>query len=392
MNQPISVLIIDDEMGIRSNLSAYLEDCGYRTLQAPNGAEGLELFRSEIPAVVLCDLRMPGMNGLEVLENIRRESPETPVIVVSGVGTLGDVVEALRNGAWDFLTKPIQDMEFLESAVHRALESGRLARVNREYREYLEVLITELKQTLEHLEQDEEAGRSLQFRLLPPDGQQLQGYRFDRRLYPSTYLSGDFVDYFVLDDDHVGFYMADVSGHGAASAFLTVMLRTTIHQYCDAYREDGDPTALTPAKVLARLNKDLCGQRLDKYLTICYGVIERHAMRFNWSAGGQFPYPILSDGKAVRFLDSPGFPIGLMDEADFTTHSVELPEIFSMLLVSDGVLELLESEPDGDLQSQLLEEIGTGHFKIGHIIEKLDVDAERDLPDDVTFLLVSNAL
>ncbi len=385
-----SILTIDDEAGIRQNLSAYLEDCGYRTLGAANGFEGMEVFRRERPDVVLCDLRMPGMDGLEVLARIRDESPDTPVIVVSGVGTLGDVVEALRRGAWDYLTKPIQDMEFLESAVGRALDRGRLARENREYRESQEVLIKELKQTLERLEADEQAGRSLQGRLLPPDGQTIMGCVFRRRLYPSTYLSGDFVDYFALDAHRVGFYMADVSGHGAASAFLTVMLRTTVNQYCEAYRQGGEPTACHPEQVLERLNHDLCHQHLDKYLTIFYGIIDLREHRLTWSAGGQFPYPILSDGVRPRFLDAPGFPVGLLEDADFANHSIALPEHFSLLLVSDGVLELLAEAHTDDVQELLLQRLENTGLSIEAVTEVLEVDARSQLPDDVTFLMVTN--
>ena len=109
-HNPPCILTIDDEAGIRHNLQAYLDDCGYRTLEAENGVQGIEVFRREHPDVVLCDLRMPGMDGLEVLAHIREQAPDVPVIVVSGVGTLGDVVEALRRGAWDYLTKPIQEI------------------------------------------------------------------------------------------------------------------------------------------------------------------------------------------------------------------------------------------------------------------------------------------
>ena len=385
------VLTIDDEAGIRQNLSAYLEDCGYRMLEAENGNQGLEVFLRERPDVVLCDLRMPGMDGLEVLERIHEASPDTPVIVVSGVGTQGDVVAALRRGAWDYLTKPIQDMEFLESAVSRALARARLGTENREYRESLEMLIGELKQTLGQLEQDEQAGRNLQFRLLPPDDHEIGGCNFSRRLFPSTYLSGDFVDYFPLDDDRVGFYMADVSGHGAASAFLTVMLRTSVHQYREAYRQEGESTVCRPERVLERLNNELCQQGLDKYLTIFYGTIDCRERRLTWSSGGQFPYPILSDGQHHRFLDAPGFPVGLLDEADFVSHSIELPERFSLLLVSDGVLELLSSDQSEDTQEVLLQRIEPTGLGIEAVTAALGVDAQRELPDDVTFLLVTSA-
>jgi len=385
-----SILTIDDEDGIRQNLVAYLEDCGYLTLAAADGSEGLAIFLRERPDVVLCDLRMPGMDGLEVLEKIHAESPDTPVIVVSGAGTLGDVVEALRRGAWDFLTKPIQDMAFLASAVGRALERARLARENREYRESLELAITELKQTLNRLEEDEQAGRNLQFRLLPPDRHTVLGCEFIRRLYPSTYLSGDFVDYFALDDARVGFYMADVSGHGAASAFLTVMLRTLVNQYRDAYRQEGEPTACQPERVLERLNHDLCSQHLDKYLTIFYGIIDLRAHTLTWSAGGQFPYPVLSDGKQPWFLDAPGFPVGLLEEADFARHTISLPERFSLMLLSDGVLELLSGTQTDDVQEVLLQRLQQSGLGIEAVTEALGLDANCELPDDVTFLLVSN--
>ena len=104
--------------------------------------------------------------------------------------------------------------------MRRVIEHAELQRQNREYRKHLETLNRELRQTLKYLEQDEKAGRRIQFQLLPEDNRTFGGYTFRRRLYPSTYLSGDFVDYFPIDDRHVGFYMADVSGHGAASAFV----------------------------------------------------------------------------------------------------------------------------------------------------------------------------
>ena len=94
------------------------------------------------------------------------------------------------------------------------------------------LLNRELRQTLKYLEQDEKAGRRIQFQLLPEDNRTFGGYTFRRRLYPSTYLSGDFVDYFPIDDRHVGFYMADVSGHGAASAFVTVIAAVSDASAC----------------------------------------------------------------------------------------------------------------------------------------------------------------
>ncbi len=120
------ILTIDDEPAIRESLEAYLEDCGYRVIQAADGRQGIEVFLQHRPDLVLVDLRMPEMDGLEVMGRITTDWPMTPVIVVSGTGVLSDAIEALRMGAWDYLTKPIEDMAVLEYAVTRALERAQL--------------------------------------------------------------------------------------------------------------------------------------------------------------------------------------------------------------------------------------------------------------------------
>ena len=172
------ILTIEDEQPVRSGMVAYLQDSGFSVLEANDGPSGIQAFRSEHPDVVLCDLRLPGMNGLEVLSTITRESPDTPVIVVSGVSLIAYAVQALKRGAWDYVTKPIHDMEVLESAIHRVLDHARLIKENREYQQNLEVLNRKLAHALERLEEDEETGRRTQFQLLPEDGKRLGDFHF----------------------------------------------------------------------------------------------------------------------------------------------------------------------------------------------------------------------
>ncbi|MGB7932786.1 MAG: response regulator [Gammaproteobacteria bacterium] len=128
------------------------------------------------------------MNVLEVLSTIYSESPDTPVIVVSCVSLIAYAVQAMKRGAWDYIAKPIHDMEVLESAIHHVLDHARLIHENREYQKNLEKLNRELEQTLGRLQEDEEAGRLIQFQLLPEDDKTLVAYHFQRRLYPSMYL------------------------------------------------------------------------------------------------------------------------------------------------------------------------------------------------------------
>lgn len=145
------VLTIDDEETIRRTLRDFLEDNGYSVLEAENGRIGLEVFERERPDIALVDLRMPEVDGLEVLTKINEISPETPLIVVSGTGVIADAIEALRLGAWGYVLKPIEDMSVLLHAVEKALERFQLIRENRNYQEHLErqvaIRTEELKNT-----------------------------------------------------------------------------------------------------------------------------------------------------------------------------------------------------------------------------------------------------
>lgn len=135
--QPV-ILTIDDESIFRKCIRAYLENYEYTVLEAENGQVGLQIYNSYQVDLVLVDLRMPVLGGLQVLSEIRRQDPDLPLIVVSGAGAIDDVVEALRLGATDYLLKPIDDMSILLHAIEKGLERARLLRENKKYQRLLE--------------------------------------------------------------------------------------------------------------------------------------------------------------------------------------------------------------------------------------------------------------
>lgn len=134
----IVILVIDDEPMIRQILCAFLEQWGYSTLEAENGREGIDLFEQEKVDLVLTDLDMPVIGGLEVLAHIHKNSPDTPVVIISGAGQLDDAVQSVKLGAWDYLTKPISNMAILENTISRCLEKVWLVKENKRYQEHLE--------------------------------------------------------------------------------------------------------------------------------------------------------------------------------------------------------------------------------------------------------------
>ncbi|MBG0774202.1 response regulator [Oleidesulfovibrio alaskensis] len=132
------VLAIDDESSVRQSLAIFFEDCGYEVLEASDGYEGIETALRERPDVILVDLRMPGIDGIEVLRRLSSELPDTPAIAVSGVGVLEQALEAMRSGAWDFISKPVEDFEVLRKAVESARERADRKRRKRGYHQHLE--------------------------------------------------------------------------------------------------------------------------------------------------------------------------------------------------------------------------------------------------------------
>jgi serine phosphatase RsbU (regulator of sigma subunit) len=384
------ILSIDDDTGIRRSLAAYLEDNGHEVVEAADGHTGLEVFNREGADLVLCDLGLPDMNGLEVVASLHGQAPDTPVIVISGLALVGDAVQALKRGAWDYITKPIADLGVLDSAIAHALDRAGLIRQNRDYQSRLEAMNRQLAHTLRQLQDDEEAARNLQQRLLPPDGLAFGDYRFTRRLLPSAYLSGDFIDYFPLDEHRIGFYLADVAGHGAASAFVSVILKTLVGRYLRSHAREHDPTILQPALALSHINRDLCGEELDKHATMLYGVIDRHEHTLCWCNAGHFPYPILHDGQAARFLAHPGRPLGMFENARYQDHCLSLPRECRLLVMSDGVLELLPPAQSAGRAEALLPQVAEADGDIEQLMRRLGMEQQARRIDDIALLEIEH--
>ncbi len=382
------ILIVDDDEKARKILVDYLDDGGYAVLEASNGQEALETFHKEKPDLILTDIKMPVMNGLELLEKISKESPETPVVVVSSVENMDDVAIALKFGAWDYVTQPVKEMIVLERAIAKALERSRLIEENRLYRIALEEANRALKKSLDVLEEDQEAGRSVQMRMLPEQNIQFGEYRFSHHISPSLYLSGDFVDYFIINDDKLGFYVADVSGHGASSAFVTVLLKSLIALALTKYQIHNDTEILEPDQLLSKIGSEIYNAKLGKYLTIVYGVIDRNTHQLTYSIGGHFPNPIWFENGKARYLEGKGFPVGIMKQANYKSTTLDFPKNVQLTLFSDGVLEIIKENELPKKENFLLSTAEGSDGTIDYYLKALELTDKKELPDDVTLLLL----
>jgi len=155
-----TILLVDDEEGIRKVLSILLADMGYQVLTATTGAEALRTFEKLRPPIVLTDIKMPEMDGIELLRNLKKISPDTEVIMITGHGDMDLAIKSVKYEATDFVTKPIND-EILEIALKRAHERIAMRQKLNDYTHNLEQLVRDKTRKLVEAERLAAVGQTV---------------------------------------------------------------------------------------------------------------------------------------------------------------------------------------------------------------------------------------
>ncbi|GAA3901771.1 hypothetical protein GCM10022228_10730 [Halomonas cibimaris] len=260
-----------------------------------------------------------------------------------------------------------------------------------------------LQARLELLRLDQQSGGHIQRRLLPLRPRVFGGVRFDYWLAPSLYLSGDFLGYQRHCERYSAFYFADVSGHGASSAFVTVLLKYLFTRWLQEW--DGERPEQLPADWLAALNRELQDSDIGKHATLFAGVIDHLTRTLHYSLGAQLPMPMLKTGGKLVRLEGEGMPVGLFPDAVYPVLECPLPDDFSLWLCSDGVLECLPGDTLSVrlaklerllAESATLEQLRDGLTRVSTDVDLRQArqpdeagDDRQALPDDLTIMMVS---
>jgi len=385
-----TVLVIDDDLVVRDSIAAFLSELAYRVVVASDTSEGMEAFHSAAPDLIILDLNIAGDCALDFLKAIFLESSAQPVIVLSDKEVLDNVVEAMKLGASDYLIKPVTELVLLQLSINSSLNKAHIIKENEAYRKKLESINHELEYNLELFQTDQQAGRLVQISMSPEPPQVLAGYEINHRVVPSLYLSGDSVEYAEVSKHSVLFYLADVSGHGSSSAFITILLRFRTEQMLRE-QEGTFSRKLTPALILRRLNKDLLGAGLGKHITMFVGLLNRKDNTLTYSVAAHHPLPVIyKDGKASFIaVKRSSFPVGLLTEAEYFEETIPF-EKASLTLCSDGILETFPQASLEEKEKRILEVVEQSEGKFQAIREAFMLKNLKNIPDDIAVMNISD--
>ncbi|PAR51181.1 two-component system response regulator [Vibrio metoecus] len=230
------ILLVDDDPVFRRMTKGYLQQDGYQVLEAENGLDGLRKLRESKPDLILCDLSMPVLNGIEFVEEVSLAYPSLPLIVVSATEEMADVAKALRFGIKDFLPKPITNHDHLTSSIENILANDEHQRdfVSCWYGADSQGGIPEEQELhwhLQYLKDNPNAARELLNALLPEKDSQLGGWKCSYRLLQSAELMPLVFDYAWLMNGQFVFYLVDAASHEDCGAASTLLVRALFHDY-----------------------------------------------------------------------------------------------------------------------------------------------------------------
>ena len=374
-----TILVVDDEIDMQKLLKRSLEsamDCKVET--ASSGEMALQMLAKIRFDLVLADIKMPGMDGLELLELIKRETPDVTVIMMTAFGSIDTAVEAMKLGAFDYITKPISP-KTLESRVSTHLALTQQASELKE----AHALIQQQQQRMQN---ELNVARDIQLSMVPTVFPQDEAIDIFATLKPAREIGGDFYDAFMIDNESLCLCVGDVSGKGAPAALFMAMTKTLIKSYASS--------DFSTASIMTRVNDELCeGNDENLFVTVFLAILNIHTgdLRFT-NAGHNYPYIIKEDKSLVTLNQKHGPVVAAMDGLVYKEDIITLSKFDTLFLYTDGVTEAMNSE------EELYSEKRLENFLLGHDCKDVetnvnllmqdisDYENSADQTDDITVL------
>ena len=392
------ILLNEDQPSVK-NLNQILQSLGRDTAAAAN-YEAIANLCSDplIQPVVVCSENTPIETPSQRQQLQAFAASHLVIVAMSQACTLSEesidqVAEYFRLGVADVVF-PGATEEKITNTLQQIDQRAQSRLQKQLYRTELEKANMELQESLRLLKQDQLAGLEVQKSLMPESPLKFGDYEISHSITPSLYLSGDFVGYNFVLGRYLLFYFADVSGHGASSAFITVLLRFMIGRVIRRHQLEKDYVALAqaPEGLLEHINNQLLATGLGKHLTMVAGSLDTETSKLRYVVGAQQPSPILVTESKAEYLPGKGKPAGIFEDAAWVVEEITVPEKFAFVLLSDGVFELVPDKEIEDKEQTLLSYLATSSDNIDKLRESLSVDTIEDPQDDISVLLLTRGM
>jgi len=378
---PGRLLVVDDVEANRDLLARRLRQMGHAVEMAANGREALERMRADAFDLILLDVMMPEMDGLEVLEELRADEAlrTIPVLMVSAVQEMESVVRCIERGATDYLPKPL-NVVLLKARVESSLEKKRLRD-----REQLHA---------KSLERELEIGRNIQASFLPRTLPQPRGWEVAARLRPARQVGGDFYDAFELPGGALLFLLADVCDKGVGAALFMAVFRSLIRVTAERIAAAGSPAAAVVRDTIAPINEFVTRTHGDAnmFATVFAAALDPTTGAFAWLNAGHEPPVLRRAGGHLSRLFPSGPAVGLLPGLTFEVREEALAKGDLLLVYSDGVTEARNGGGAFFGEERLLSLVA-GATRAGTLLESVDAgvqafSGDADPSDDVSMLAV----
>jgi phosphoserine phosphatase RsbU/P len=344
-DEPVNILLVDDRPQNLLVLESTLAGLGQNLVRAGSGDEALRQLLLKDFAVIIMDVHMPGLDGLETAALIRgrEKTKHTPIIFVTAYQDADGLFRGYELGAIDYLIKPIIPA-ILRSKVAVLVDLDRTNRQVRRQAEQIremerlrherELAAARERWEMERLQEQAHLARKIQERLFPVARVPLEGFDIGGASFPAEATGGDFFDYIPLADDAVGVAIGDVSGHGFGPALLMAEIRAYLRALALTRTDLGEIVRL----LNRGLYQDVCE---DRFATLLLGRLDAGARTFHYvRAGHTTGYLLGADGRVKRRLESTGVPLAVLPDEDFpAADPIPLDAGDTVVLLTDGILE-----------------------------------------------------
>lgn len=384
------ILIVANDLDLKHTITQHYALRNYHVTATNDPLHALDFLTNAVVSLVLFQYHAKDPTLTALLQDMLDKCAEVPLIVLTQIESPESITNMLRLGVTDVFNLPLGAMFDLDQSVIRHVKRSALFYENLHYRQALEIANRQVTKSLAELQQDQIAGRLIQQRMMPPEECSINGLSMRRYMKSSLYLSGDFIDYIRLDDDRVLFYLADVSGHGASSAFLSVLLKNITNRLTREHIENDINGVISPATVVAQINKELLDFDIDKHITVFMGLLNRNSHLLTYCVGGHLPMPLLSQNNKVQYLSGigSGLPVGLFEDAQYADLTQRLEANFKLLLSSDGIFEILPSNQLVDKEEQLRKAVQQCDSSLQGLVSSLKINSLESVPDDIALLSI----